>query len=88
MTDTVTPDGYTVNSDGAWTVNQAVQTRSMAVAEAAAADSITDRSGRYAAYASFSESIELKNIFESCREDEEKALYSLHLFEIIHVRAS
>ncbi len=49
---------------------------------------MTDRSGRYAAYASFSESIELENIFESCREDEEKALYSLQLFEIIHVRAS
>lgn len=51
LTDTVTPDGYTVNGDGAWTVNQAVQTRSVPAA-LAAADSMTDRNGRYVAYAS------------------------------------
>ncbi|HIZ79450.1 MAG TPA: hypothetical protein IAA17_06640, partial [Candidatus Lachnoclostridium stercorigallinarum] len=28
--DTVTPDGYTVNEDGAWTVNGAVQTMAVA----------------------------------------------------------
>lgn len=29
LTDTVTPDGYTVNSDGAWVQNQIVQSRSV-----------------------------------------------------------
>lgn len=36
LANTTTPDGYTVNSDGAWTVNGAVQTKSVGVPAAAA----------------------------------------------------
>ena len=52
LTNAVTPDGYTVYGDGAWVMNQEVQTRSAASAMSGDMDMASvERSGRYVIYA-------------------------------------